>query len=100
MLRGPLPSPGGLAALGVLGVVQLGVSYWLYARALRHVTALEAVLVPVIEPILNPVWVLLALGEKPSGLALVGGSIVLTAVTLRAIASVRAGRASASVSPT
>jgi len=100
MLRAPLPSRGGLAALLVLGVVQLGVSYWLYARALRHITALEAVLVPVIEPILNPVWVLLALGEKPSGLALVGGGIVLTAVTIRAVASVRAGRASPVVSPT
>ena len=100
MFSAPLPSTGGLAALGVLGVVQLGVSYWLYARALKHVTALEAVLVPVVEPILNPVWVLLALGEKPSGFALVGGAIVLTAVTLRALASVRAGRPSATVAPT
>jgi drug/metabolite transporter (DMT)-like permease len=99
MLRAPLPSPGGLTALAALGVVQLGVSYWLYARALQHVTALEAVLVPVIEPILNPVWVLLAIGEKPSGFALAGGSIVLTAVTVRALASVRAGRTSAPAAP-
>lgn len=100
MLRAPLPSTGGLWALAALGLVQLGVSYWLYARALQHVTALEAVLVPVIEPILNPVWVLLALGEKPSGFALVGGSIVLAAVTLRALASVRSGRPSPTVAPT
>ncbi len=100
MVRAPLPSAGGLGALMVLGVVQLGVSYWLYARALRHVTALEAVLVPVVEPILNPLWVLLALGEKPSGLALVGGVIVLTAVTLRAVASVRASRAARVLAPT
>ncbi len=99
MVSAPLPSTGGLAALGVLGVVQLGVSYWLYARALRHVTALEAVLIPVVEPILNPVWVLLALGEKPSPLALVGGGIVLIAVTLRALASVRAGRTAAVATP-
>lgn len=85
-------SPAGWLALALLGVVQLGVSYWLYARAIKHVTALEAVLIPVIEPILNPVWVLLATGEKPSRLALVGGVIVLTAVTLRAVASVRAKR--------
>ena len=52
-------------------------------------------LIPVIEPILNPVWVLLATGEQPSRLALVGGVIVLTAVTLRAIATVRARRAAA-----
>ena len=100
MLRAPLPSHGGLMALAVLGVVQLGMSYWLYARALRHVTALEAVLVPVVEPILNPLWVLLVLGEKPSGLALVGGGIVLVAVTLRALASVRARRAASVLAPT
>ena len=86
------PSTGGWIALLLLGTVQLGVSYWLYARAIKHVTALEAVLIPVIEPILNPVWVVFATGEKPSPLALVGGVIVLTAVTLRAVASVRAGR--------
>lgn len=96
----PNLSPAGWVSLALLGIVQLGVSYWLYARAIKHVTALEAVLIPVIEPILNPVWVLLATGEKPSPLALVGGAIVLTAVTLRAIASVRARRsAEAPVSP-
>lgn len=71
-------------ALLLLGTVQLGVSYWLYARAIRHVTALEAVLIPVMEPLLSPVWVLLVIGEKPSGLALIGGALVLSAVTLRA----------------
>lgn len=96
-------SPGltaeGWGALGTLGVVQLGMSYWLYARAIRHVTALEAVIIPVIEPILNPVWVLLALHEKPALLSLVGGAIVLTAVTLRAAFSVRAGRLAAAAAP-
>ena len=89
----PLLSPAGWIALTLLGTVQLGVSYWLYVRAIPHVTALETVLIPVIEPILNPVWVLLATGEQPSHLALVGGVIVLTAVTLRAIATVRARHA-------
>jgi drug/metabolite transporter (DMT)-like permease len=79
-------------ALLVLGIVQLGMSYWLYARAIRHVTALEAVLIPVIEPILNPLWVLLFMHERPTRWALIGGSIVLGAVTLRAAVSVRARR--------
>lgn len=96
IIGAPSLSTGGWISLVLLGVVQLGISYWLYARAIKHVTALEAVLIPVIEPILNPVWVLLATGEKPSRLALVGGVIVLTAVTLRAVASVRAGRAAGS----
>jgi drug/metabolite transporter (DMT)-like permease len=95
----PALTPGGWLALGLLGTVQLGVAYWLYARAIKHVTALEAVLIPVIEPILNPLWVLLATGEKPSRLALVGGMIVLTAITLRAVASVRAKRSAAPTVP-
>jgi drug/metabolite transporter (DMT)-like permease len=87
----PLP-PTGWAALLALGTVQLGVSYWLYARAIRHVTALEAVLIPVIEPVLNPVWVLIFVGEQPSGWGLAGGAIVLGAVTARAVASILARR--------
>jgi drug/metabolite transporter (DMT)-like permease len=90
LVRAPGLSVAGWVALLTLGIVQLGVSYWLYARAIRHVTALEAVLIPVIEPILNPIWVLLTLGEKPSLLALLGGGVVLTAVTLRALKSLRA----------
>jgi drug/metabolite transporter (DMT)-like permease len=85
-------SSSGWAALITLGVVQLGVSYWLYARAIKHVTALEAVLIPVIEPILNPVWVLLLMGERPRPLALIGGVIVLSAVTVRAVISIRGSR--------
>lgn len=84
IVTSPMLPLSGWAALVTLGVVQLGVSYWLYARAIRHVTALEAVLIPVIEPILNPIWVLIFMHERPSPWALVGGAIVLTAVTVRA----------------
>jgi drug/metabolite transporter (DMT)-like permease len=89
IVRAPALTPAAWGSLAALGLVQLGVSYWLYARAIKHVTALEAVLIPVIEPILNPVWVLLVRGEKPTPLALAGGAIVLGAVTLRAAASIR-----------
>lgn len=92
MLSAPAPSATGWLALGVLGVVQLGCSYWLYARAIRKVTALEAVLLPVIEPLLNPVWVFLARGERPSPWALVGGCLVLGAVTARGWIALRLAR--------
>jgi drug/metabolite transporter (DMT)-like permease len=90
IIGAPALSTSGWIALTLLGTVQLGFSYWLYARAIKHVTALETVLIPVIEPILNPVWVLLATSEHPSRFALGGGAIVITAVTLRAIATIRA----------
>ncbi|MDD3179057.1 MAG: DMT family transporter [Opitutaceae bacterium] len=89
IIRAPALSPDGWMALTVLGTVQLGLSYLFYSRAIKHVTALEAVLLPVIEPILNPVWVMLFLGEKPGRFALLGGVIVLGAVTWRALHSIR-----------
>lgn len=67
----------------LLGTVQLGLSYILYSIAIKDVTALEAILIPIIEPILNPIWVFLAMGEAPSKFAFIGGSIILLSVTLR-----------------
>jgi drug/metabolite transporter (DMT)-like permease len=94
---GPPPDAGSWLALGLLGTVQLGFSYLLYARAIRHITALEAVLIPVIEPLLNPVWVLLFLHERPGRYALLGGAIVLAAVTWRTAHGLRT--APAPISP-
>lgn len=71
--------------LVLLGAFQLGISYILYSLAIRHVSALEAILIPVIEPLLNPVWVFLALGEVPGPWAFVGGFIVLTAIVGRSV---------------
>jgi drug/metabolite transporter (DMT)-like permease len=85
----PLPSPTGLLALGALGLVQLGIPYLLYAKAIRHVTALEAVLIPVIEPVLNPIWVVIFVGERPHPLALAGGAIIVAAVTWRTVAALQ-----------
>lgn len=82
-------SATGWGALIALGTVQLALSYSLYARAIRNVTALEAVLIPVIEPILNPVWVMLAIGEKPAPWAIAGGAIVLAASVFRAWVVIR-----------
>jgi len=89
IISAPMPDGRSLAALVVLGVFQLGLAYLLYTRAIRHVTALEGVLIPVIEPILNPLWVMLVIGEKPTALALLGGAIVIGAATWRAVASIR-----------
>jgi len=73
----------GWVGIILLGVFQLGLSYIFYSTAIKHLTALEGILIPVIEPILNPIWVFLATGEKPSVWAFVGGTIILTSVTLR-----------------
>ena len=72
----------------LLGVVQLAIPYLLYSRAIRHVRALDASIISIIEPVLNPLWVMLATGERPGFWSIVGGSIVLgTSLTRSLLAS-------------
>ncbi len=92
-----MPDSKGWLFLVILGVVQLGLPYLLYAKAIKHVTALEASLIPVLEPILNPVWVFLLLGEIPGKWAFVGGFIVLFSVTGRCLLSLRKAQTSAAI---
>jgi drug/metabolite transporter (DMT)-like permease len=84
-MTGPYPDIKGWVVLVFMGLFQLGLSYILYSNALIHVTAMEGILIPLIEPVLNPIWVLIFTGEKPGIWALVGGVLVLIAVTTRSI---------------
>lgn len=77
------PGGEGWLALLAMGVVQLGLSYVLYSVAIKKVTALEASIVTMVEPLLNPLWVFLLLGEQPGIWSLWGGSVILTAMTVR-----------------
>jgi drug/metabolite transporter (DMT)-like permease len=79
------PDATGWFALLALGVGQQAIAYLAYARAVHHATALEAMLIPIIEPILSPLWVALAFGERPGAWAAVGGVIVVGAVTMRGL---------------
>jgi len=66
--------------LVVLGIVQLGIPYVLFAKASSLISPLSCSLLGMIEPLLNPVWVALFYGEIPGIFALTGGIIVLGAV--------------------
>lgn len=83
--------------LTFLGVVQIACAYALFVRGLKHVTATEASLIGMLEPISNPIWVFLALGERPSVFSLAGGAIVLSAIAWRTLT---AGMPPAQVQPT
>lgn len=87
----PWPDLHGWGALIALGIVQQAAAYLCYAVAIRSATALEAMLIPVIEPILSPIWVALAYGEQPGAWALAGGIIVVGAVVMRAVLVDRTG---------
>jgi len=64
----------------IMGLLQIALPYILYTAAIRHVRAIEAILVPTLEPILNPVWVFLFLGETPGFYALLGGLVVVGSI--------------------
>lgn len=70
--------------LALLGAFQIGLAYLLYARAVRALPALESSLLASIEPVLAPLWVVLATGERPSRGALLGGALIVGAVTFQA----------------
>ena len=89
----------GILLVLFLGIVQLGISYVLFLRGLTVVPAAEASLIGMLEPMFNPLWAFLGLGERPSTWALLGGAIVLCAVGGRTIFGARTGDTSASVTP-
>jgi drug/metabolite transporter (DMT)-like permease len=68
-----------------LGVFQLTLPYVLYTSAIRHVRALDAALITFIEPILNPLWVMLINHEAPTSWSLLGGGLVLSATATRSV---------------
>lgn len=78
-----------LLVLVLLGVFQIAAAYALLVIGLRHVTATQGSLMGMLEPVTNPIWVFLVLGERPTPQALAGGAIVLAAIGWRTL---QAGR--------
>jgi drug/metabolite transporter (DMT)-like permease len=76
-------------AIAMLGLFQVGLAAVLFSAAIKRVTAVSANLIAVIEPVFNPVWVFLALGEKPGVNAIIGGAVIIAAVTGASIISAR-----------
>ena len=66
----------------LLGVVQVGLAYVFFSVGIRRTPALFACLITALEPVLNPVWVYLATGEKPGPFALAGGVVIVLIVVL------------------
>ncbi|MBK9105613.1 MAG: DMT family transporter [Saprospiraceae bacterium] len=71
--------------LAFLGFVQIGLGYLLFTYGQRRIPALEGSLISMLEPILNPIWVLIWYGEKPALWSLIGGAVILTALMARTI---------------
>jgi drug/metabolite transporter (DMT)-like permease len=79
-----MPDVQGWVGLVLLGVVQMGAAYIFFGLAARYITALDAAIILLIEPIMNPVWTYLAIGEVPGPMAVLGGVVILASITFRA----------------
>lgn len=75
--------------ISYLGIFQIGLAFILFTRGIKYVPALEANLIGTLEPVLNPVWVFLFLGERMGQFALLGGLVVLAGVIVSAAGSAR-----------
>jgi drug/metabolite transporter (DMT)-like permease len=69
--------------LAVMGAVQLGLPYFLFSNGLRTISLQEASLIALIEPVLNPLWVALVVGEIPSTATIAGGGMILVGLGVR-----------------
>jgi drug/metabolite transporter (DMT)-like permease len=72
-----------LGIVAVMGAVQLGLPYFLFSKGLQTVPLQEASLIALIEPVLNPLWVALTVGEIPSFPTLAGGGLIVVALAVR-----------------
>jgi drug/metabolite transporter (DMT)-like permease len=73
--------------IAYLGVFQIGLAYTLLVRATPHVPALELSLLLLLEPVLNPIWTYLVLGEQMGTFALLGATIILVATISKSLSS-------------
>ncbi len=77
----PQPNGNDVIAVLFLGVFQIGTAYVLFTKGIAEgVRSLDASIIGFVEPLLNPVWVFLFVGERPSVWALIGGAIIIAAV--------------------
>ena len=87
----------GFAFLFILGVVQLGIPYILYALATNRCSAVTCSIIAAIEPVLNPVWVALFGGEMPGAFAVAGGIFIVAVITVYSVLDHRTTLKNASV---
>jgi drug/metabolite transporter (DMT)-like permease len=99
----PFAQPGGLSSrdvilLAALGAGQIALGLILFTAGARLIPAAQAGLISLLEVVLGPLWVWLIYSEKPDALTLVGGSVIVAAVLLHAVAELRpAGRVPATL---
>ncbi len=83
-------SSNDILAILFLGIFQIGIAYVLFTKGIAGgVRSLDASIVGFVEPLLNPIWVFLILGERPNQWAILGGAIIIAAIVFHTVKSNR-----------
>jgi len=85
----PELNTGNILAILFMGIFQIGAASALFVYGIKRVRAVQAMLTASIEPVLNPVWVLLVTGEKPTRFVIAGGVIIISAIIFSSVISKR-----------
>ncbi|MBK6785886.1 MAG: DMT family transporter [Saprospiraceae bacterium] len=84
-VQNPFPDVVQNSYLMILGFGQLGLGFALFVYGQKYLTAIESSLISMLEPVLNPVWVIIWYGEIPGYFALTGGAIIVFTLMYRMI---------------
>lgn len=68
-----------------LGVFQIAVAYAFFTYGIKRILAVEASIISMLEPVLGPLWVFLGYGEVPTKYAIIGGTIIIAAISARTL---------------
>ncbi|MHB9296738.1 hypothetical protein PilKf_02513 [Pillotina sp. SPG140] len=74
-----------ISAITFMGIVQIGCASLLFSYGIKTCSAVHAMLIALIEPMLNPLWVFIITGEQPSHSAFIGGVIIICAISVSEI---------------
>ncbi|MBK8698934.1 MAG: DMT family transporter [Saprospiraceae bacterium] len=82
-LDNPLPTMEENAMLMFLGFIQLGLGFILFTYGQKYISAIEGAMISLLEPLFNPIWVMVGYGEIPTLLPVIGGIIIISALVFR-----------------
>ena len=85
VIQGGMPSPKSSFFLLMVGTVSIGIPSILYSVGIKKVRALTASFITMLEPLLNPVWVIIFAGEVPSVKTILGGVLILGFIMIRSV---------------
>ena len=88
IMQGGLHDCKSIFAILAIGIFQMAFATLLYSKGIAKVKALSASIISMIEPLMNPVWVMIFANEVPSLTCIIGGSIILGCILLREVVKV------------